>query len=105
MCQSITLSSKGNTTISYCGKCQTHYIWQNSYVLSFTPFQYNSFVQDIKKRVGEEEFLIFPDGEERMLLATPLPEMFFTFSNDDWQNFIASLDEAYYMREVYKIIN
>jgi len=54
--------------------------------------------------VGNEEFLAFPDDEERMFLATPAPEILFTFTKEEWYNFTTALEEANYMREVYRII-
>jgi len=54
--------------------------------------------------VGNEEFLAFPDDEERMFLATPAPEILFTFTKEEWSNFTTALEEANYMREVYRII-
>lgn len=104
MCQSVTLTTKGNTCISYCSKCKFHYVWQKSYVLTFSAFQYNCFLDEIRARIGNEEFLAFPDDEDRMFLATPAPEILFTFTKEEWQNFISALEEANYMRQVYQLI-
>ncbi|MFZ4862326.1 hypothetical protein ACL9RF_09080 [Sphingobacterium sp. Mn56C] len=105
MCKSTTLSSKGNTTVSYCSGCQSHYIWQNSFILTFNPAQYDCFLEEIKSRMGVEDFMKFPDGVYRMMLPTPMPEVLFTFSEEEWQDFTNALFEAYYMREVYQLIN
>lgn len=105
MCQSIILSTKGNTTISYCSQCQSHYIWQNSFLLTFNANQYTSFLGEIRSKIGSEEFVRFPDGDSRLLLTTPVYEILFTFTEDEWADFTGSLNEAYYMREIYQLIN
>jgi len=105
MCQSVILSSKGNTTISYCSKCRNHYIWQNSFLLTFNPTQYTSFLHEIKGKMGVEEFYSFPDGLPRTILTTPVYEIVFTFTEEEWQDFTSTLHEAYYMREVYQLIH
>ena len=104
MCQSITLTTKGNTCISYCNKCSYHYVWQKSYVLTFSSFQYACFLDEIRSKIGYEDFVSFPDDEDRMFLATPAPEILFTFTKEEWVNFTTALEEANYMREVYDII-
>jgi len=105
MCQSIILSSKGNTTISYCSHCQSHYIWQNSFLLTFNAHQYSSFLAEISNKIGLEEFVTFPDGDSRLLLTTPVYEILFAFTEDEWVDFTGSLNEAYYMREIYQMMN
>jgi len=105
MCQSVILSSKGNTTVSYCPKCQSHYIWQNSFLLTFNPKQYESFLQEVKEKIGMEAFYAFPDGQARTMLTTPVYEIVFTFTEEEWQDFTSTLHEAHYMREVYQLIN
>lgn len=103
MCQSVKLAIKGNTCISYCSKCKFHYVWQKSYVLTFTSFQYTYFLDEIRSKIGNEEFLAFPDDEERMFLPTPAAEILFTFTRDEWCDFTSALEEAAYMREVYQL--
>ena len=104
MCQSITLTTKGNTCVSYCRKCQYHYVWQKSYVLTFSGSQFAYFLDEIKLKIGKEEFLSFPDDEERMFLPTPAAEILFTFTKEEWRDFTTALQEANYMREVYQLI-
>lgn len=104
MCQSINLAIKGNTCISYCSKCHFHYVWQKSYVLTFSTHQFGFFMNEIRDKIGNEEFLAFPDDVERMFLPTPAPEILFTFTKEEWQNFTSALEEAAYMREVYQLI-
>lgn len=104
MCQSVILSSKGNTSISYCSACKNHYIWQGAFVLTFSPLQYDCFLEEISNKTGDEELYRFPDGVNRIVLPTPVQEIVFTFSEEEWADFTATLKEAYYMREVYRII-
>ncbi|MBE8714037.1 hypothetical protein [Sphingobacterium hungaricum] len=105
MCQSIILSSNGNTVITYCKKCRNHYIWQNSFLLSFNTPQFQEFVDGIRAKIGKEEYFLFPDGESRVLLNTPVFEITFTFSFDEWRDFTNTLEEARYMREVHELIH
>lgn len=105
MCQSVILSSRGNTTVTYCSKCQHHYIWQNSFLLTFNSAQYESFLYEVKGKMGKEEFFSFPDGNTRTMLTTPVYEILFAFTRQEWYDFTDTLNEAYYMREVYQLIN
>lgn len=105
MCQSTILSHRGRTTVSYCAKCLNHYIWQSSFILTFTPYQFDCFLQEIKGRRGKETFINFPDGEERLVLTTPLDEMLLTFSNEEWTDFNCSLDDAFYLRQIQEMLN
>lgn len=105
MCQSTILNTKGNTIISYCPKCQNHYVWQSSFLLSFSLFQFQCFASDIENCKVEKEYVRFPDGTWRTFLETPLQEILLTFTEDEWRDFRNAVQEAYYMREVYDIIN
>lgn len=105
MCQSVILSTKGNTTVSYCIACKSHYIWQNSFLLTFNANQYESFLHEVKEKIGVEEFYAFPDGNIRTMLTTPVYEIVFIFTEDEWQDFTDTLSEAHYMRQVYQLIH
>lgn len=104
MCQSMILSSKGKTIVSYCSVCDNHYIWQGTFVLTFTPLQFDCFLEEINNKIGAEDMFRFPDGFNRIVLPTPVQEIVFAFSEDEWSDFTTSLQEAYYMREVYRIM-
>ena len=104
MCKATVLSAKGATTITYCKQCCTHYIWQHSYLLTFNGAQYKRFVSRVADRIGREEYYVFPDGEWRTLLQTPMDELVFTFTQEEWKDFHQSLEEAVYMREVYQML-
>lgn len=74
-------------------------------MLTFTLLQYDCFLDEINNKIGVEEIFSFPDGIRRVVLPTPVQEIVFTFSEDEWYDFTSTLKEAYYMREVYRIIN
>jgi len=80
-------------------------VWQKSYVLTFSAVQFQFFLEEIRAKVGNEEFLSFPDDEERMFLPTPALEILFTFTKEEWYNFTSALEEANYMREVYQLLH
>lgn len=105
MCQPTLLSTKGSSSISFCPKCQYHYICQQSFVLCFTRVQYDCFCREINGKKGDEKFVPFPNGESKMMLTTPVEEILFTFTEEEWSDFTLALDEAVYMREVYQIIH
>lgn len=105
MCQSTILNSKGGTIVSYCPKCQNCFIWQNSFLLSFSSFQFECFAADIAHNRLDKEFVSFPDGSLRTYLETPLQEVLLTFTEEEWSNFGQAIEEAYYLREVLEIIN
>ncbi|QBQ42742.1 hypothetical protein [Sphingobacterium psychroaquaticum] len=105
MCKAIILSTNGATTVSYCKTCRTHYVWQNTYLLTFSLEQYNRFKSRVNDRVGKEDYYVFPDGEWRTVLKTPMDELLFTFTQLEWQDFCRTLQEASYMQEVYQLLN
>ncbi|MGJ1263770.1 hypothetical protein ACR78F_10850 [Sphingobacterium spiritivorum] len=104
MCQSILLSEKGTTHVSLCNKCQTFYIWQSSFVLTFTRRQFETFVETTLSQGNNHCFVSFPDGEFRLLLNTPCPEIVFNFRKEEWDDFVEALTESFYMQEVYSMI-
>jgi hypothetical protein len=74
-------------------------------MLTFNPEQYESFMGEVQRKLGIEEFYSFPDGNTRIMVNTPVHEILFTFTEDEWQDFTNSLNEALYMREVYQLMN
>ena len=105
MCQSTVLNTKGNTIVSYCPKCQNCFICQNSFLLTFSSFQFEWFASEIAYRKLDNEFVRFPDGNIRTYLETPMKEVLLTFTEYEWMDFKQAIQEAYYMREVFEIIN
>lgn len=105
MCQSTILNTKGNTIISYCPTCQNCFIWQNSFLLTFSSLQFSCFASEIACEKLDKEFFRFPDGNSRTYLETPMKEVLLTFTAYEWMDFKEAIQEAYYMREVFEIIN
>lgn len=105
MCQSTVLNVKGTTIVSYCSSCKAHYVWQNSFMLTFSLFQFECFSSEIEGKKLDREFVRFPDGTLRTFLDTPMQEVLLTFTEDEWDNFCQAIQEAYYLREVYEIIH
>ena len=105
MCDTKVLSQRGDTHISVCHKCKTYYIWQQSFVLTFTPGKFADFLNIIKSNGDELFFSSFADGEFRLILKTPYPDIVFSFNEEQWQNFRDALQESYYMNEFYSMLN
>ena len=105
MCQAVILNMKGNTMISYCSTCQCHYIWQQSFLLTFSLHGFRCFANEVEQASTHREYVRFPDGALRTFLQTPTYEILLTFTKTEWQDFALAVQEAEYMREVYGIIN
>lgn len=52
----------------------------------------------------DERSLPFPDGQERAVLRTPHQDISFTFTQPEWADFKAAMDEAACLLEVYSLI-
>lgn len=104
MCHSILLSTNGSTTISFCNRCSHYYIWQRAFLLTFGGDQFDLFIEDLNAHIGNEEYFMFPDGIFRFMLHSPIKEIAFSFTPEEWRDFYATLQEATYMREVYQLI-
>ncbi|WP_270087601.1 DUF6686 family protein [Sphingobacterium sp. SYP-B4668] len=104
MCQTIILSEKGVTHISLCRKCSLYYIWQSSFVLTFNKGQFESFVLSILNKADDNCYYIFPDGEGRITIETPCPEIVFNFNTEEWDDFKNALNESYYFQQFYNMI-
>ncbi|MDQ1148589.1 hypothetical protein QE382_000573 [Sphingobacterium zeae] len=105
MCDTKILSQRGDTHISVCLKCQTYYIWQQSFVLTFTKNKFVDFLNMTRSTGDELFFSSFPDGEFRLIMKTPYPDIVFSFDEEQWQNFRDALQESYYMNEFYGMLN
>lgn len=74
-------------------------------MLSFQERQFVSFKKDTRSENFEESFFRFPDGEERLILHTPNPDICFSFTEDEWTDFSIALEEASYMQCIYKLVH
>ncbi|WP_110587374.1 DUF6686 family protein [Mucilaginibacter sp. Mucisp86] len=104
MCDAKILSQKGTSVVSRCSECQCLFIWHHNLILSFTPdqfIQFKNFAIDLD--FGDHSFP-FPDGQERVVMRTPVNDIQLTFTVDEWEDFHASMDEAIYMQEIYAMV-
>jgi hypothetical protein len=104
MCETRTLSKKGSAMICRCSDCRNIYIWHQNLILNFTEEQFRRFKAFSVEMDFDERSLPFPDGQERAVLRTPQQDISFTFTQPEWTNFKAAMDEAAYMLEVYNLI-
>ena len=103
MCKTVVLSQKGNTNISICARCKTFYIWQQSYIMTLNESDYLDFMRHVDKQDANGSFSCFPDGEMRLMLNTPAPDIYFTFNEEEWGDFKSALLESHYMSQVYAL--
>ncbi|WP_442794539.1 DUF6686 family protein [Pelobium manganitolerans] len=104
MCNKVTLSKKGAAHISYCAQCKHIYIWHRNLMLTFSDAQFRSFKKYTESPDFNESFYRFPDGENRLILHTPNADICFAFTEDEWTDFYAAMEEAEYMCGVYRLI-
>lgn len=105
MCDTKLLSQRGNTHISVCQRCRTYYIWQCNFVLTFDHNKFLDFLDTVKRGGEDLFFTAFPDGDFRLIMKTPYPDIVFSFNEEEWQDFREALTESYYMHEFYLILN
>lgn len=74
-------------------------------MLSFLEHQFVSFRKHTMEPDFQEKFYNFPDGEERLVLNTPNPDICFSFTEDEWTNFAIAMEEAAYMQSIYKLVH
>ena len=73
-------------------------------MLTFSPKQFLAFKKFTESPDFNQSFYHFPDGEERLVLRTPNSGICFSFTEDEWTNFYAAMEEAEYMQEIYQLI-
>jgi hypothetical protein len=105
MCREVMLSKKGMVVICQCMECKMITIWHQSILLSFTPEQFKTFKMFIDELDIEQFTIPSPDGESRLLLRTPNPDINFIFTLDQWEDLNVAMEEAEYMQGVYDLIN
>lgn len=104
MCQIITLACCGPAVISHCTTCRLLYIWHGNLMLSFTPEEFNLFVSMTEEIDFEACEFPFADGTGRIIIKTPNPDIGFTFTQPEWQNFKKALAEATFMEKIYSLM-
>lgn len=48
--------------------------------------------------------LPFPDGQEQVVMRTPVNDIQLAFTPGEWDDFHEAMEEAVYMQEVYSLI-
>jgi hypothetical protein len=48
--------------------------------------------------------MMFPDGEERVVVHSPCRDISFTFTQPEWENMKEALNEAVLLQQVYELI-
>lgn len=104
MCDIRTLCAKNQAHISHCTNCQTVYIWHNNLVLNFTPPDFQLFCETLEQQEFYDCSMMFPDGEERVVVHSPCRDISFTFTQPEWLNMKEALQEAVLLQQVYELI-
>jgi hypothetical protein len=48
--------------------------------------------------------MMFPDGEERVIVHSPCRDISFTFTEQEWLNMKEAMNEAILLQQVYELI-
>jgi hypothetical protein len=104
LCEAKTLSQRGRTVVSQCLQCKTLNIWQHNLLLNFTPQQFADFRTFIGDLDFDERSHLFPDGQERAIVKTPVDHINFAFTEDEWDDLKDAIDEAMHMQKVFDLI-
>ncbi|WP_235833070.1 hypothetical protein [Arcticibacter tournemirensis] len=104
MCETRLLYSGDSVTVSQCVHCRVLFIWHGNILLSFTSEKFSSFRRAINSFGYEVQYQYFADGEERLVVSTPNPEISFAFTAEEWASFKNALNEAAYMQEIYALM-
>jgi hypothetical protein len=104
MCDSKVISQAGASVISRCSECRCIFIWNNNLILSFSPEQFTQFRDFTVELDFAEHSHSFPDGQERLVMRTPVNDVQLTFTTEEWEDFHAAMEEAIYMQEVYSLM-
>ena len=82
MCDLRTLCIKEQAQISHCIHCQTIYIWHNNLLLNLSPQDFRYFKETMNRQAFDDCCMVFPDGEERVIIHAPCKDISFTFSQN-----------------------
>lgn len=104
MCDTKVLSQIGESVISRCAECRCIFIWHNNFIMSFSAGQFIEFKNFAEELEFTAHSFPFPDGQERIVMRTPVNDLQLTFTSEQWENFHAAMEEAIYMQEVYSLM-
>lgn len=105
MCNTKILAQAGSAFVSHCTDCKTIFIWQNNILLNFSPEDFSSFKRMLSELDFEDCSFHFRDNIPRIIIKSPKPEISFTFSEDEWEDFNQAINEALYMQQIYALMD
>ncbi|WP_437917988.1 DUF6686 family protein [Sphingobacterium sp. LRF_L2] len=74
-------------------------------MLNFSLAEFCAFRRMTKQLLVESLLIQFPDGTRRIILRTPYSGITFSFEHVEILSLVDALDEAYYMKEVYSLLD
>jgi hypothetical protein len=104
MCENRTLAQVAQAHISQCTYCKTVFLWHNNLLLNFPQEDFVQFSHALQQRVFDDYCVPFPDGEERVIMHSPSPDISFSFTRAEWTDMRAAVSEALLMQQVYALI-
>jgi len=105
MCQKTIIAQRAEITITQCANCRVVNIWKTGLLMRFTFDQFDEFAQ-IAKQIEFDDYLEHaPDGREVVILSTPCKDMCLMFTRPELLNFSTALDEAIFMKDIYRLVH
>ncbi|QHS60940.1 DUF6686 family protein [Chitinophaga agri] len=104
MCSIRQLCNKNSAQISHCANCQTVYIWHNNLLLNFSPHDFQLFHETMQQQEFYDCSMMFPDGEERIIVHSPCRDISFTFTQPEWMDMKEAMNQAILLQQVYDLI-
>lgn len=77
----------------------------NNLMINFTVTDFLKFRLVVKDLQANNGMVPFPDGSERILLHSPYEGINFSFDPYELNQLVNSLDEAYYMHQIYDYLD
>lgn len=104
MCKTELLSIHGDTIINGCPLCQSYYLWHQNLMLSLDQKAFQDLAHMMDHLYKRDQYLDFPDGNQRVVLETPHADIRFIFTKEELITFRKAMEEARYMLEVYQLM-
>lgn len=73
-------------------------------MLNFTPQDFLQFRNMLERQDFYDCCMLFPDGEERVIVNAPCKDISFTFTQQEWIELREAIAESILMQEVYELI-
>ena len=73
-------------------------------MLNFTPQNFLQFRNMLEQQDFYDCCMLFPDGEERIIVNAPCKDISFTFTQQEWIDLREAIAESVLMQEVYELI-